>query len=385
MEIDERDPLAAARVDPLEQWARLTLRLIPGLGPQAFAALLERFGSAQAICEAPPAELREVDGVSPRLVAALIEAVGGKGAIEVLDRCRQHDVDVWYAGTAGYPALLEQIADPPLVLFGRGRWMPADELAVAIVGARHATAYGRQVAESLARDLALAGVTVVSGLARGVDAAAHRAALAAGGRTIAVLGGGHARLYPREHEGLAREIVEQGVVYSELAPEVSPRSTSFPRRNRIVTGISLGVVVVEAALRSGALISARLAGEQGRDVFAVPGRIDSRMSRGTHRLLRDGAQLVQSVDDILEALGPLMQPATTAAGRQVHIPRELTLTEQESRILAAIDSDPTELDAIVATTGVPVARVLATVSVLEMKRLVRRLSGTRLIRWGGAP
>ncbi|MEE2826072.1 MAG: DNA-processing protein DprA, partial [Planctomycetota bacterium] len=236
------------------------------------------------------------------------------------------------------------------------------------------------VAERLARDLANSGITVVSGLARGVDAAAHRAALAAGGRTLAVLGSGVLDLYPAEHKGLAREICQQGAVLSERPPRSPPRRSAFPQRNRIVSGLSLGVVVVEAAERSGALISARLAMEQDREVFAVPGRIDSRLSRGCHRLIRDGAKLVETVDDILEELGPLSMPSVQADGRELRHPAELRLTEQEQLILQAIGAEVTELDQVVAVTGLPVARVLSTISVLEIRRLVRRLSGSTFTR-----
>ena len=226
----------------------------------------------------------------------------------------------------------------------------------------------------------MSGITVVSGLARGIDASAHHGAMEAGGRTLAVLGGGHLRLYPPEHAKLAEQISNQGAVLSESLPESSPKTGSFPRRNRIVSGLSLGVIVVEAAERSGALISARLAMEQGREVFAVPGRIDSRMSRGCHRLLKDGAKLVESVDDVLEELGPLATPTRIDAETEIRHPAELKLSDQESLVLNAIKSDATEFDMIMEQTGLPAARVLSTISVLEMRRLVKRVSGTALVR-----
>jgi len=257
---------------------------------------------------------------------------------------------------------------------------------VAIVGARHATAYGLKVAEQLGAGLARAGYTVVSGLARGIDAAAHRGALRAGGRTIAVLGSGVLNVYPPEHGDLALEIIDSGAVISELPPLTDPNVGTFPQRNRIVSGLSLGVVVVQAAERSGALITTRLAAEQGREVFAVPGPIDCRMSRGCHRLIRDGAKLVESVDDILEEFGPLFETATTADGRTVKSAAELQLGEIERQVLDACDSlaeggsKPVNVDDVISSSGLAVSQVLATVGVLEMRRLIRRLPGNLIER-----
>ena len=278
----------------------------------------------------------------------------------------------------------DRIYDPPAILFAKGKLLPCDELSIAIVGTRHATRYGIKVADQLARGLALAGLTIVSGLARGIDAAAHRGALAVGGRTIGVLGGGLLKMYPPEHQSLADEICNSGAVVSESLPEQAPKSGSFPRRNRIVTGLSLGVIVVEAADRSGALISARLANEQGREVFAVPGRMTDRMSKGTNALIRDGATMVQSVDDVLEHLGPLPTAAQIEApsGESLTIrsPAELKLNEQETLVLQLISEDATEIDWLIQRSELPAARVLSTVSVLEMRRLIRRVSGTAVVR-----
>ena len=261
---------------------------------------------------------------------------------------------------------------------------------MAIVGARHATAYGLKVAEQLGAALARSGYTVVSGLARGIDAAAHRGALRAGGRTIAVLGSGVLSIYPPEHADLAREVIDNGALISELPPLTAPHEGTFPQRNRIVSGLSLGVVVVQAADRSGALITARLATEQGREVFAVPGAIDCRMSRGSHRLIRDGAKLVESVDDILEEFGPLFETATTADGRAVHSAAELQLGDIERRVLDACDALagggtkpvalPVAIDDLVDATSLAASQVLATIGVLEMRRLIRRLPGNQIVR-----
>jgi DNA processing protein len=243
-----------------------------------------------------------------------------------------------------------------------------------------------KVAERLAGGLARAGYTVVSGLARGIDAAAHRGALAAGGRTIAVLGSGVLNVYPPEHADLAREVIDSGALVSELPPLMEPTAGTFPQRNRIVSGLSLGVVVVQAAERSGALITARLAGDQGREVFAVPGEIDCRMSRGSHRLIRDGAKLVEHVDDIIEEFGPLFETATTADGRAVHAAAELQLADVERQVLAAYDTaagggtGPVSIDAIIDATALAASQVLATLCALEMRRLIRRLPGNQVAR-----
>jgi DNA processing protein len=235
-------------------------------------------------------------------------------------------------------------------------------------------------AERLAASLARTGFTVVSGLARGIDAAAHRGAMAAGGRTIAVLGNGILVDYPPEHGKLAEEVSESGYVLSESPPRMAPLSGAFPQRNRIISGLSVGTIVVEAADRSGALITARHAYEQGREVFAVPGPIDSRVSRGCHALIRDGAKLVESVDDVLAELGPLAETIERDDGTILKQPAELLLNDIEQQVLAAIDGSPTSIDTVASACGLPVHRVLSTVSVLEMRHLIRRTSGTQIVR-----
>jgi DNA processing protein len=356
------------------------LALIPGVGPKTHRLLLERFGSAGAVLAAAPSQLRGVPGVGPRLVARIMAAEREIDAEGEIQSCRDRGVAIVREGDPQYPRLLREIHNPPTLLFIHGQVRPEDALAVAIVGTRHASNYGRQQAERLAGGLALAGLTIVSGLARGIDAAAHRGALRAGGRTLAVLGSGVLNIYPPEHAELAFEVRAQGALISEQPPTREPPSGAFPQRNRVITGMTLGVVVVEAAERSGALISARLAMEQGREVFAVPGRIDSRTSRGCHRLIRDGARLVESVDDVLDELGPLVEAAPRPDGQVVHHPAELQLNGQELQVLNAIDTDPTSIDQVVAASGLPVHRVLSTISVLEMRSLVRRISGNYVAR-----
>ena len=359
--------------------AALRLSMVSGVGPITRQALVARFGSAAAVLSAAPSDLREVSGVGPKVCRAICAANDLDPGAEIAI-CRQHDVSILIESSPEYPQSLQTIPDPPGVLFVRGDLRSSDSLSVGMVGTRHATAYGLAQAERLAAGLARAGYTIISGLARGIDAAAHRGALSAGGRTIAVLGSGVLSIYPPEHEKLAGEVAVQGAIVSEFLPRMQPMAGAFPQRNRIVTGMSLGVIVVEAADRSGALISARHAMEQGREVFAVPGRVDSRMSRGCHQLLRDGAKLVEGVDDVLEELGPLTQPAQRDDGREIRHPAELQLNDVEQQVLAAVNQEVSSIDEIVVACGLPVSRVLATISALELRRIIRRVSGNRVAR-----
>jgi DNA processing protein len=341
---------------------------------------LERFPGPAAVLAAPADALRQVPGVGRELSSRIVRARHEIDADREIQLCRQHGIDILTEEDDRYPRLLREIPDPPGVLFWKGDQRPYDQLAVAIVGTRRATHYGLRQAERLAEGLAQAGLTIVSGLARGIDAAAHRAAIRARGRTIAVLGSGVLNVYPPEHEELARAIAAQGAVVSELPPLQQPMSGTFPQRNRLITGLTLGVLVVEAGVRSGALISAAHAAEQGREVFAVPGPADSRTSHGCHRLIREGATLVESVEDILDELGPLVESLPRGDGKVVRHPAELRLNEQERTVLDAIEVQPTPLDHVVRRTQLPTHRVLATVSVLEIRHLIRRLSGNYVVR-----
>ena len=367
----------------------LRLQMVPGIGPVIYGDLIEKFGSADKVLAASPAALREVQGIGSKLLSELVHANERIDVEPTLQDCKANDIDIIDRACPHYPELLSKIYDPPSLLFCKGAFAPEDQMSIAIVGTRHSSNYGDRMAAKLARSLSMAGLTIVSGMARGVDAAAHKAALECGGRTIAVLGGGLLKIYPPEHKTLFQEIAACGAVVSESLPNQAPRSGSFPRRNRIVTGLCLGVIVVEAGDRSGALISARLAMEQGREVFAVPGRIDSPMARGCHRLIRDGATLIESADDVFEQLGPLIEPmkiSKSAANNAkpvtetIRHPAELKLSEQEKRVLQCIATDPTAFDDIMEKTDLPAARILSTISVLEMRRLIRRLSSTSFVR-----
>ncbi len=363
----------------LSDLVRLTM--VPGVGPHTYRALLERFGAVSKVLDASVAALRDVPGVGPKLAARIAEARREIDSQDELACCRDAGVQVVAQGASSYPPSLEDIPDPPPLLYVRGSFEPRDQLAIALVGSRRCSPYGLRIAERLASALARVGLTVVSGLARGIDAAAHRGALKAGGRTLAVMANGLAQVYPPEHEDLAKEIEAAGAIISEMPMRQGPLSGLFPQRNRIISGLSLGVVVVEASPRSGSLSTARHAMEQNREVFAVPGPVDSLSSQGCHRLIRDGARLVETVDDILEELGPLVREVTpSAVETPVRHPAELTLSDLERSLLGRLGNEPLAVDALIGQTGLTASQVLATLSVLEVRRLVRRLPGHQFVR-----
>jgi DNA processing protein len=292
-------------------------------------------------------------------------------------------VHVIALGAPEYPTSLTQTADPPHILYVRGGLEPRDGKAVGIVGSRHCTAYGRRVAERLATGLVQKGYTIISGLARGIDAAAHQGALKGSGRTIAVLAGGLAKIYPPEHTELAEQVEASGALISESAMSMQPMSGMFPARNRIISGLSKAVVIVEAAERSGALITARHAGEQGRTVFAVPGPVDSVASGGTNALIREGAILARNVDDILEELEGISsangQPAEAAESKPAEPPPGLD--DLQRRLWELLDGQPRYLDELVQKSAANVSQVAGALMTMEMKRIVRRMPGNRYERW----
>jgi DNA processing protein len=360
--------------------ALIRLALVNGVGPKTIAALIQHFGSAQEALSATLSQLRQVARIGPKLATLIRDGAQSDLFDRVQSHCCDHGVSIALAGDPSFPRLLMELADPPIMLFVRGEFTQADQLSMAMVGTRHCTTYGRTMAERIAKGLARYGLTIVSGLARGIDAVCHQAALDAGGRTIAVLGSSVTDIYPPEHAELARRVSNQGVLISETHPFAKPKAGVFPQRNRIISGLSLGVVVVEAADRSGSLITAKHAGEQGRDVFAVPGPATSRMSRGSNLLIRDGAILIQDAEDVIEHLGPLVEKADLGQGTVVHHPSELQLNEIEHAVLQAIESVPTDIDQVIAKSEMPVPRVLSTLSVLEMRGLIKRPSGRTVVR-----
>lgn len=355
--------------------ALLVLHLVPGLGPRLTAALLARFGSAEAVLRASPAQLREVPHIGEKLGHELSQAmrrVDVEGELELMAR---HEVHLLALGAPEYPGPLATISDPPHLLYVRGALEARDVKAVALVGSRQCTAYGRRIAERLATGLARAGYTVVSGLARGIDGVAHRAALQAGGRTLAVLAGGLSKIYPPEHAELALDVQGAGAVLSEAAMAMEPMAGMFPARNRLISGLSRGVVVIEAAERSGALITARHAGEQGRTVFAVPGPVDSAASGGTLKLVRDGGILIRGVEDILEELEGVSTPAKPVAKEAPQI-----LSDLQRRIWEALAEQSKHIDDLARQLGLTIPQLAGALMEMELKRVVRRLPGNMFER-----
>ena len=290
---------------------------------------------------------------------------------------------------AEYPDILKKIHSPPKVLYINGSFKEEDDFAVAIVGSRRASRYGIEMGEKLGYDLALCGVTIVSGMARGIDSAAHRGALKANGRTIAVMGSGHGHIYPPENRDLYEKITESGVVISEFENDVSPLPQNFPIRNRIISGLSLGLVVVEAAKDSGALITADFALEQGREVFAVPGKISSVTSFGAHELIKDGAKLVQSAEDIMEELKLHEIEPEAGVGRDLRgekISKKTeryvynSLTDDERKVYKILSDEPSYIDDVVKESDVELSRVSKVLLTLELKRLIKELPGKQFIR-----
>ncbi len=361
--------------------ALLCLTMVPGVGPLTFHSLMERFGNAGKVLAASESLLKQVDGVGPKLAAKIASARREFDPDVELALCQQHGVSLIPREDSDYPPPLKEIHDPPPLLYTRGTITEVDQLAIAIVGSRKCTPYGIRTAERLAQSLARVGLTVVSGLARGIDAAAHRGALKAGGRTLAVLANGLTQVYPPEHDKLADEVAASGALVSEMAMRQEPLAGLFPQRNRIISGLCLGVVVVEATPRSGSLSTAHHAVEQNREVFAVPGPVDSLASRGCHRLIRDGARLVETVEDILEELGPLVREVKpTEESVPVRKPAELALSDQERSLLGHLDDLPRPVDELIARTRLTASQVMATLSVLEMRRLIRRVPGNLFVR-----
>ena len=350
----------------------VALSFVRGIGAVRFRRLLDAFGSARAAWEAPEESLlesglpesvcRNLAGLRSRLdVAASWEQIRARG-IQVL---------TWE--DAAYPERLGALEQPPPVLYLRGAIQPEDAWAVAVVGTRRVTRYGRQVAEEIGAALARQGITVVSGLARGVDGIAHRAALQAGGRTIAVLGSGVDHIYPPEHRRLAEEIIPAGALLSDYPPGTPPDAANFPPRNRIIAGLALATVVVEAGETSGALITARFAAEQGREVFAVPGGIYAPQSKGPNRLIKNGAHPFLSVDDLLEVLNITQVEQYRQA--RLALPDDPV----ESKLLSLLRDEPLHVDELRAQADLPVAQVSAALTMMELKGLVRQVGAMHYV------
>jgi DNA processing protein len=355
-----------------ERTLTIALNTLPRLRAATACAAFERFGSAAGILAAPAAELTALRGIGPTLAAAVRALDAERVGAEEEHRARALGIAILTLDDQDYPERLRLIPDPPRVLYCQGALLPQDGAGIAVIGARAATAYGRTVAERLGRELAAAGVTVISGLARGIDGCAHRGAIKGGGRTVAVLGTGLDRIYPPEHARLAAGIAAQGALLSEFPLGSEPEPWHFPLRNRVISGLARGVVVVEAAVRSGALGTADMALEQGREVFAIPGPITSPTSAGTNRLIRQGAGLVEGARDVLEAFPDL---AARLAATDAQPAAPAGLSEPERNLLCALGSAPLPIDDIIRVSPGPAAATAALLTALELKGLVRQHPG----------
>jgi DNA processing protein len=358
--------------DEKKYW--IAFNRIPGIGRVRFKAMEAHFGTLAEAWRAGLTELRAagLDTRAAQNIATRKLQIDPDAEMEQLVASGARAI-TWHDDE--YPARLKEIYDLPPVLYLRGELLPGDARSISMVGTRVPTAYGREAAYQLTHDIATAGVVIVSGLARGVDAIAHRAALEAGQRTVAVMGSGIDVIYPREHARLASDILENGVVMSEYPIGTRPAAKNFPRRNRIMSGMTLGTVVIEAGERSGALLTARHALEQDREVFAVPGNIFSPASRGTNRLIRDSAaKLVTSYEDVLEELN------LSYAGKQMEMAGLIPEDDDESKILSLVTYDPIHIDEIIRTSGEGISTVSSTLAMMELKGLVRQVGGMNYIR-----
>jgi len=351
---------------------RVGFNLIPGIGPARLKLLEDYFGDLGLAWRASPAELYAA-GLDRKVIKALTTHRSRINPDAELEKLSQAGVTAIGLDDPAYPPLLRHIHHPPPLLYVKGRLDPADEWSVAIVGTRRASAYGKEVARRLAFDLAASRITIVSGLARGIDGQAHQAAVEAGGRTIAVLGCGVDCIYPPEHAKLASAIAEQGALISDYPLGTPPEPVNFPPRNRIISGMSLGTVIVEADVGSGAMITAEFALEQDRDVFAVPGNIYNRGSQGPNKLIQQGAKLVMEVTDILEELNLTM----VAQHREVQsiVPE----TETESILLKHLSTEPIHVDELRRESGLPISTVSSTLALMELKGMIRQVGGMNYV------
>ena len=360
----------AELTNDLPYW--LGFNLVSGIGPVKVRALLDTFGDLSTAWRSAPSQLRDA-GLDRRSLDNLLTARSKLSLEQELEKVRRAGVHLLTWQDGGYPRNLLNIYAPPPLLYVRGTLTADDAWAVGMVGTRRATVYGKEAARLLAGGLARNNITIVSGLARGIDAEAHRAALDSGGRTIAVLGCGIDIVYPPEHRALSHEIVEHGALVSEYPLGTQPEGSNFPPRNRIISGLSIGVVIVQAGTRSGALITADFAAEQGRDVFAVPGSIFDRSCIGCNRLIREGATPALSVDDIVEELN------LTMVEQQAEVRAAVPSTALEARLLDQLSSEPVHVDQVCRNTDLPVAQVSGTLALMELKGMVRQVGGMNYI------
>lgn len=359
----------------------IALSLIPGVGRVLFKRLVDHFGSPRAALSATQGQLSQVEGIGEKTAREIASFDWEKELKRELEQIEKRHISVIILRDTAYPSPLRTIPDPPPLLYAQGEWEEGDARAIALVGSRTPTSYGRLMTEKLSQELAELGFTVVSGLARGIDSCAHRRALATGGRTIAVLGCGLGVIYPPESGPLREEIGRAGAVLSEFPLFAKPERLNFPVRNRLISGLSLGTLVVEAAAQSGALITANFALEQGREVFAVPGPAYSPKSKGAHWLIKMGAKLVEGVEDILEELPPDVlkglkdRPVTREVGGQLP-----DLSPEEESILKAIPEEGGHIDVIIRNSQLLPSQVSGVLVMLELKGVVRQLAGKVFLR-----
>ncbi|MGW8226178.1 MAG: DNA-processing protein DprA [Anaerolineales bacterium] len=356
--------------DPRQYWVAFSL--VKGIGAVRFQALLDYFGDPQIAWGAPTGALRDI-GLSEKVIDNLVKVRSSVDLDMIWDQIESKGISILIQSDEGYPKHLKELNQPPPVLYKQGDLIAEDVWAIAIVGTRRVTAYGRQVAEDIAGGLARNGITIISGLARGVDSIAHQAALDAGGRTIAVLGSGIDRIYPPENRQLAEKIVANGALISEYFPGTAPEASNFPQRNRLISGLSMAVIVIEAGQSSGALITASFAADQGREVFAVPGNINSPASMGTNRLILDGAHPLLSVDQVLETLK--LKKVSEHQTARIVLPGDAI----EAQLLEALGEVPLHVDEITNRTEIPVEKVTATLALMELKGMVRQVGGMQYI------
>jgi DNA processing protein len=357
-------------MDDKRFWVGFTL--VKGIGAVRLKALLDHFGDLETAWKASPMDMVAA-GIGPRLAERVVQIRNGVDLDDYMARVEKNNIRILTWDDTEYPAHLKEIDQPPPVLYLHGDFTAEDIWAVGIVGTRAVTSYGRQVTEELATVLAQNGVTVVSGLARGVDAIAHTAALKAGGRTLAVLGSGVDKIYPPEHRQMAEKITGQGAVLSDYAPGTSPDSANFPPRNRIISGLSMAVIVVEAGNTSGALITAQFAVDQGREVFAVPGSVYAPQSKGANRLIANGARILLQPSDVLEVLDLTRNVERRDVRRAV--PSDAT----EASVLGILGAEPSHVDEIRARLELPVEKISAALTMMELKGLVRQVGGMKYV------
>jgi DNA processing protein len=370
--------------DDLKYWLALTL--IKDIGPVTAKRLLSAFRTPQRVFAASPNELKDVEGINDSKINGISEFNSWDEVAKKIDEINEHNVRIIRYTDEEYPESLRYIDDSPVILYVKGSFIKKDKYAVAIVGSRNMTPYGKKITETIASELALCGITIVSGMARGIDAISHKSALKVNGRSIAVLGSGLDNPYPPENKGLFDELSERGCVISEFPMGTPPNKENFPRRNRLISGLSLGVLVVEATARSGSLITAGCALDQGKDVFAVPGSITSANSEGTHELIKKGAKLVQKTEDILEDIAPHLKGIRGSANGpsgeslSVNLPINLNgleINDEEKAICSILGSEPKHIDIISREAGMQAGKVLAILLGLEIKGIVKQSEGKR--------